>query len=183
MSYSCDLMTAARKTLSMWILQAVILEWVVMPSSRTFSQCRDWTQGSCIAGGFFTIWATKEALFLPYNNAKLAIIMHISPPSWASLLLPQPSPLGPQSAKHWWHSFYNHHELCTPFHLLWGLTARLTPLIQVSAHQRDFSLPSCLKQHYSLFPSSVFFIAFIIWHIKFYLFIICLPTRLLAWER
>ena len=43
------------------ILQARILEWVAMPSSRGFSQPRDWTQVSCIAGGFFTIWATREA--------------------------------------------------------------------------------------------------------------------------
>ena len=44
-----------------WILQARILEWVVMPSSRGSSQPRDWTQVSCMAGGFFTIWATREA--------------------------------------------------------------------------------------------------------------------------
>ena len=41
----------------MVILQARILEWVAMPSSRGSSQPRDQTQvscGSCIAGGFFT---------------------------------------------------------------------------------------------------------------------------------
>ena len=43
------------------ILQAGILEWGAMPSSRGLSQTRDWTQVSCIAGGFFTIWATREA--------------------------------------------------------------------------------------------------------------------------
>ena len=32
-----------------------------MPSSRGSSQPRDWTQVSCIAGRFFTSWATKEA--------------------------------------------------------------------------------------------------------------------------
>ena len=32
-----------------------------MSSSRGFSQPRDETQVSCIAGGFFTIWATGEA--------------------------------------------------------------------------------------------------------------------------
>ena len=37
------------------ILQARILEWVAMPSSRRSSQARDRTQISCIAGGFFTI--------------------------------------------------------------------------------------------------------------------------------
>ena len=43
------------------ILQARILEWVAFPFSREFSQPRDWTQVSCIADGFFTSWATKEA--------------------------------------------------------------------------------------------------------------------------
>ena len=47
--------------LSMGILQASVLEWVAMPSSRGSSQPRDWTQVSRIAGRFFTIWATREA--------------------------------------------------------------------------------------------------------------------------
>ena len=34
-----------------------------MPSSRGSSQPRDWTQVSCTAGRFFTIWATREAHF------------------------------------------------------------------------------------------------------------------------
>ena len=45
------------------ILQASILEWVAIPSSRD-SQPRDWTQISHIAGGFFTLWATREALII-----------------------------------------------------------------------------------------------------------------------
>ena len=36
------------------ILQARILEWVPVPFCRGTSQHRDWTQISCIAGGFFT---------------------------------------------------------------------------------------------------------------------------------
>jgi len=36
----------------MGILQARILEWVAMPSSKGSSQSRDRTQASCIAGGF-----------------------------------------------------------------------------------------------------------------------------------
>jgi len=46
--------------LSMGILQARILEWVAMPSSRGSSQHRYWTQVSCIADRFSTIWATRE---------------------------------------------------------------------------------------------------------------------------
>ena len=37
------------------ILQARILEWVAMPSSRGSSRPRDGTQVSCIAGRFFTV--------------------------------------------------------------------------------------------------------------------------------
>ena len=46
------------------ILQARILEWVAMSYSRGSSQPRDRTHVSCvscIAGGFFTHWATREA--------------------------------------------------------------------------------------------------------------------------
>ena len=44
-----------------WVLQARILEWVAFPFSRGSSQPRDQTQVSCIAGGLFTKWATREA--------------------------------------------------------------------------------------------------------------------------
>ena len=43
------------------ILQARILEWVAFPFPRGSSQPRDQTQVSCIAGGFFTSSATREA--------------------------------------------------------------------------------------------------------------------------
>ena len=53
--------------LSMGILQARILEWFAIPSSRDSSQLKDQTQVSCISGGFFTIWATRAAcsIFMP----------------------------------------------------------------------------------------------------------------------
>ena len=44
------------------ILQARILEWGAIPFSRGSSQPRDWIQVSCIAGKFFTSWATRETL-------------------------------------------------------------------------------------------------------------------------
>ena len=53
------------------ILQARILEWVAMPSSRGSSQPGDWAQVSGIAGRFFTIWSTREA-----NNVPLASSNH-----------------------------------------------------------------------------------------------------------
>ena len=46
------------------ILQARILESVSISFSRDFSQPRDQTQVSLIAGGFFTVWTTREALSL-----------------------------------------------------------------------------------------------------------------------
>ena len=51
--------TVARQALSMGILQARILEWVAMPSSRGSSWPRDQTQVFPIADSFFTIWATR----------------------------------------------------------------------------------------------------------------------------
>ena len=42
------------------ILQERILEWVAILFSWGSSHSRDWTWVPCIAGGLFTIWATKE---------------------------------------------------------------------------------------------------------------------------
>ena len=61
--------------LSMGILQARILEWVAMPSSRGSSQLRDQTQVSyfsCIAGRFFT----AESLGNPYYIILYYIILY-----------------------------------------------------------------------------------------------------------
>ena len=42
------------------ISQARTLKWVAISSSRESSPPRDQNQLACIAGGFFTIWATRE---------------------------------------------------------------------------------------------------------------------------
>ena len=42
------------------ILQARPLEWAAIPFPRGSSWSRDWTQVSCIAGGFFAVWATSS---------------------------------------------------------------------------------------------------------------------------
>ena len=47
------------------ISQARILEWIAISFSRGSSWPRDWTWVSCIAGGFFTDWATKR---LPHKS-------------------------------------------------------------------------------------------------------------------
>ena len=63
---------ACQAPLSMRILQAKILEWVAMPSSRRSSQPRDQTQVSYVSciGRFFTTRATWEALFLSKSTFK-----------------------------------------------------------------------------------------------------------------
>ena len=66
---------ACQAPLSMGILQARILEWVTMPSSRESSQPRDRIQVSLIAGGFFTICATREALGVPIIEYNLACVI------------------------------------------------------------------------------------------------------------
>ena len=43
------------------VFQARILDWVAISSSRGSSGPSNWTCVFCIAGGFFTIWATREA--------------------------------------------------------------------------------------------------------------------------
>ena len=52
---------AHQAPLSMGILQAKILAWVAIPSSRGSFQPRDQIWVFCIAGGFLTIWVTREA--------------------------------------------------------------------------------------------------------------------------
>ena len=58
----CDHMNSSLPVSSVYgTLQARILEWVAFPSSRGSSQPREWAQVSCIAGRFFTVWATRKA--------------------------------------------------------------------------------------------------------------------------
>ena len=57
-----------------------ILEWVAYPFSSGSSWSRNWTRISCIAGGFFTSWAAREALVQEVAELKLSIIFqhHLS---------------------------------------------------------------------------------------------------------
>ena len=58
----CDRMDCSLPGSSVYgILQTRILEWVSISSSRGSSQLRDQTRLSCIAGRFFSVWATKAA--------------------------------------------------------------------------------------------------------------------------
>ena len=49
--------------------------WIAIPFSRGSSQLRDWTQIFCIAGKFFTIWATKEAKYKNITNHRSIIFL------------------------------------------------------------------------------------------------------------
>ena len=96
------------------ILQARILEWVVIPFSGGFSQPRDQIQVSRVAGGFFTRWATREAhrahiWGIAHNQLWSCSVVsdslwphgHQAPPSvgfsrqeyWSGLLFPSPGDL------------------------------------------------------------------------------------------
>ena len=50
--------------------QERILERVAISSSRGSSWPKDWTQVSCIAGGFLILWVIREALNQLYSNTK-----------------------------------------------------------------------------------------------------------------
>ena len=52
------------------IFQARVLEWIAISFSRGFSQPRNWTRVSRIAGRCFTIWATSNPTHrhIPWGN-------------------------------------------------------------------------------------------------------------------
>ena len=57
----CDPMDYSRPGSSVHgMLQARILEWLAIPFSRGSSWPRDWAPGACIAGRFYTVWATEK---------------------------------------------------------------------------------------------------------------------------
>ena len=68
----CDSMDCTLQApLSMGILQARILGWVAMPSSRGSSQPRNRTQVSSVAGKFVIVWATSEASrYMPRSESE-----------------------------------------------------------------------------------------------------------------
>ena len=79
------------------ILRARIPEWVAIPFSKGSSPPKNWTQVSCIAGRFFTNWATK------------------------ALGYPEPHPLLCARALPWVHALVllNVWFLKKQFHMLW----------------------------------------------------------------
>ena len=117
-----------------WILYCLrhqgsprILEWVAYPFSSRSSWPRNWIRISCIAVGFSTSWATREALYIyvcvcvewkyifPYmgygcfttnivlvsavQRSESAVSIHMSPLSWSSC--PHHTHLGHYRAPSW----------------------------------------------------------------------------------
>ena len=76
---ACETALSQNYSVLLWILQARIMEWVAFPFSRGSSQPRDRTQISCIAGGFFTSWATREAQEY-WRLGSLSLLQGIFPP-------------------------------------------------------------------------------------------------------
>ena len=88
------------------ILQARILEWVAMPSSRGNSRPRDWTcssSSSCIAGGFFTAESPGKPLFLTMTQ-----LMEIMCRAWEAARA---------QCKSWLHHLLNNECFFGEFHL------------------------------------------------------------------
>ena len=106
----------------MQILQARILEWVTMPSSRGSSQPRGQTQVSHIAGRFLTIWAIRETQI----HLNVIKCQHCTlPTSIYNILLP--------TTLLQYIAFYKPHITSTPeiqlVHIFLALLVYLTPPI------------------------------------------------------
>ena len=87
------------------ILQAKMLEWIVIPFSRGSSWPRDQTQVSCISGRFFTIWDTREAQKEGDRSPWLMVLAH------SSLTY---NPGTELSLRLWYVSYHSHIQLCKP---------------------------------------------------------------------
>ena len=57
-----------------------ILEWVGDPFSSRSSQPRNWPRVSCMAGGFFTNWAIREAPCAEWGLGKLCTVRRVRSP-------------------------------------------------------------------------------------------------------
>ena len=81
-----------------------ILEWIGYPFSRGSSQLRNQIRASCLAGGFFTSWATREApqKILPccYFLDKLPGLWYVDQQDRCHPDQPTPWPLFPLTQLH-----------------------------------------------------------------------------------
>ena len=82
-----------------WILQARILEWVAIPFFRGSSWPRDWIWVSCNAGGFFTVWATREAHKYTPKNKKPKSSHWLIPAALLTSLIPSSTAHSPSATQ------------------------------------------------------------------------------------
>ena len=95
------------------ILQAGIVEWVAFPFSRGSSQPRNQTGVFCIADGFFTNWAIREAFSFrisPSNEYSALIFLRID---WLDLLAIQGTLKSLLQHHSWKASIFQHSVLLT----------------------------------------------------------------------
>ena len=88
----------------------IILKWVAYPFSRGSPQPRKQTRVSCIAGGFFTSWANREAQYIYikkyYSAIKKNAIM-LFPTTWVDLETVILSEVSQTEKRHAiWHPLY-----------------------------------------------------------------------------
>ena len=62
-----------------------VLEWVAISFSRGSSWPRDWIWVSCMAGRFFTIWATKQAHLSTYLTYYVHDVLFVCICNWVTL--------------------------------------------------------------------------------------------------
>ena len=123
------------------ILQTRILEQIVIPFSRGSSWPRDRTQASCIAGRFFTTWATRElhpCLFHGFSSIQLLSRVWLSNPMDCSMpgFLVHHQFLLTQTHVHWFSDVIQpSHPLLLP-----------SPAFNISQHQDLFQWVSSLHQ-------------------------------------
>ena len=79
-SLNCVWLFATPWTVAQGILQARVLKWVVISSSKGSSKPRDWTQVFRIAGGFFPVWATRE-VYCSLRKIQMRLVSW-NPGSW-----------------------------------------------------------------------------------------------------
>ena len=122
--------------------QARILEWVATPYYRGSSRPRDRTWVSCIAGRFFTLWATREASVLmtvSFSSVTQSCLTLCDPVNHSTPGLPvhHQFPESTQTYVHWvGDAIQSSHPLSSPS----------SPALHLSQHQGLFKWVSSLHQ-------------------------------------
>ena len=130
------------------ILQARILEWAAIPFSRGSSQSRDRTQVSRIAGGCFTIWATREDqyILLQYihilsSKSEKAMAPYSSTLAWKIPWTEEPGRLQSMRSLRFGHDWATSLSLFTFMH--WRRKWQPTPMFLPGESKEQRSLVGC----------------------------------------